>query len=250
MDNLKVSIITPAYNSALYISETIESVLNQTYQNWEMIIIDDHSIDNTRDIIADYNRKDKRIIPIFLESNIGAAEARNSGLKVASGRFIAFLDSDDQWMKWKLEKQLNFMQINDISFSFTSYEVMNSDGVSTKKIIKAPNKIKYHRYLRDTIIGCLTVVIDKNKTGEFFMPNIKSSHDMALWLSLLKKGHHAIGLNECLSKYRIVTDSNTANKWKAAKDVWKVYRDIEHLSLLYSLFCFLGYSLNAIFKRI
>jgi len=250
MNNNKVSIITPAHNSAKYIADTIESVINQTYQNWEMIIIDDYSTDNSKDIINEYSKKDKRIVPIFLETNLGAAQARNSGLKIASGRYIAFLDSDDQWFQYKLEKQVKFMQDKNISFSFTSYEVINDDGSPAKKIIKAPKKINYNSYLRNTIIGCLTVIIDKSKTGDFLMPNIKSSHDMALWLSLLKKGHNAFGMDECLAKYRIVSDSNTANKWKAAKDVWKVYRNIEHLGIIYSLFCFLNYSINASVKRI
>src|SRR5665648_542876 len=161
MNNNKVSIITPAHNSASYIADTIESVISQTYQNWELIIIDDYSTDNSRDIIIEYSKKDKRIVPIFLETNLGAAQARNSGLKKASGRYIAFLDSDDQWLQHKLEKQVKFMQVKDISFSFTSYEVINSDGSSTKKIIKAPKEINYNSYLRNTIIGLSLIHISE-----------------------------------------------------------------------------------------
>lgn len=245
----KVSIITPLYNSSDFIAETIESVLNQTYSEWEMIIVDDCSTDNSVEIVKEYANKDKRINLIVLEENIGAAAARNVALENASGRFIAFLDSDDLWKSDKLKKQTDFMKKNNIAFSFSSYEVINQDGSKTGKTINAPMSISYSQYLKNTIIGCLTVLIDKSKTGDFKMPLIKSSHDMALWLLLMRKGILAYGINETLASYRLVENSNTAQKWKAAKDVWKVYRDIEKLSLLYSAFCFIGYSFNAAKKR-
>ncbi len=245
-----VSIITPSYNSAKFIGETINSVLSQTYHNWEMIIVDDCSNDNTVDIIREYIWKDSRIKLIENKVNVGAAETRNEALRVANGRFIAFLDSDDLWLPRKLEDQIEFMHNNDIAFSFTDYEVIKENGMSTNKIIKVPRKINYNQYLSNTIIGCLTVVIDKDKVDYFEMPNIKSSHDMALWLLIMKKGFKAYGLQKCLSKYRLVSTSNTAKKWKAAKDVWRVYRNIEKLSLLRSMISFSGYAFNAIRKRL
>jgi teichuronic acid biosynthesis glycosyltransferase TuaG len=139
---------------------------------------------------------------------------------------------------------------NNYSFSFTAYALINADGKSLNKTIAAPKKIDYNRYLRNTIIGCLTVIIDKKNVGSFEMPNIKSSHDMALWLQILKRGFCAYGLNEVLANYRIVNTSNTANKKKAALDVWQVYRKTEKLSVLYSAICFIGYAFNAIKKRV
>ena len=249
MNNL-VSIITPSYDSSKFILECVNSVISQTFKNWEMIIVDDCSNDNSREIISDLLLKDERIEAIFLEENIGAAEARNIAIRKSKGKYIAFLDSDDVWRKDKLEKQIKFMNDNDIAFSFTSYQPISEDGSKNYSIITAPNKMNYHSYLKNTIIGCLTVIIDKEKTGEFQMSNIRSSHDMALWLMIMKKGFFAYGLDENLAYYRIVSTSNTSRKWKAAQEVWNVYRKEEKLNIIYSIYCFIGYVFNAIRKRI
>jgi teichuronic acid biosynthesis glycosyltransferase TuaG len=245
-----VSIITPSYNNSKFINKTIESVINQTYSNWEMIIVDDCSTDNSIQVIQKYLIKDERITLLVNKNNIGAAETRNKALRIAKGKYIAFLDSDDLWLPQKLEKQLNFMLENNIAFSFSNYEVIKSSGESINKVIRVPQKLSYNQYLCNTIIGCLTVIVDKSKTGYFEMPNIKSSHDMALWLLLMKRGYFAFGYNECLAKYRLVGTSNTAKKYKAAADVWRVYRKIEKLSLLKSAFCFVSYSFMAVKKRL
>jgi len=250
MRNNLVSIITPSYNSSRFIVECVNSVISQTFQNWEMIVIDDYSNDNSRDIISELSAKDERIKYIFLEENIGAAEARNVAIKQSKGKYIAFLDSDDIWNEDKLENQIAFMNEKDIAFSFTSYQPISEDGKTKYSVIAAPNKMSYHSYLKNTIIGCLTVVIDKEKTGEFQMPNIRSSHDMALWLLIMKRGFSAYGLDESLAYYRIVSTSNTSKKWKAAKEVWDAYRKQEKLNILYSIYCFIGYAFNAIKKRI
>jgi len=248
MSNL-VSIITPSYNSSKFIVECVNSVISQTFQNWEMIIVDDCSNDNSRDIISELTAKDERLKSIFLEENVGAAEARNVAIKQARGKYIAFLDSDDIWVANKLEKQIAFMNDNDIAFSFTSYQPISEDGKTKYSVIKAPDKMSYHSYLKNTIIGCLTVIIDKEKTGDFQMPNIRSSHDMALWLLIMKRGFSAYGLDKNLAYYRIVSTSNTSKKWKAAKEVWDVYRKVENLNIIYSTYCFIGYIFNAIKKR-
>ena len=245
-----VSIITPSYNSSKFIKECIDSVLFQTYTDWELLIVDDCSTDNSRDIISKLSDKDERIKSIFLEKNIGAASARNIAIKKAKGKYIAFLDSDDLWKSVKLEKQLLFMNENDIAFSFSTYQFMSEDGKILANIVKAPKKMFYNSYLKNTIIGCLTVIIDREKTGDFEMPNIRSSHDMALWLLVMKRGFSAYGLDENLANYRVVSSSNTANKLKAAKDVWNVYRNVENLPLLYSAWCFVQYVFNAVKKRI
>jgi teichuronic acid biosynthesis glycosyltransferase TuaG len=248
--NELISIITPSYNSKRFIKDTIDSVLSQTYENWEMIIVDDCSKDDSAIYIEELIKNDSRITLITLEKNIGAAEARNKALKVANGRYIAFLDSDDFWLPEKLEKQLDFMQKNDYAFTFTSYIPMSEDATEEYPFVSAPLEIDYSGYCKNTIIGCLTVMIDKDKTGDFRMPNIKSSHDMALWLLIMKRGVLAYGLNEVLAKYRLVSTSNTSKKYKAAMDVWKVYREIETLPLYKSSWYFVHYMFNAIKKRI
>ena len=245
-----VSIITPSFNSSLYIEECITSVQNQSYTNWEMLIIDDFSSDNSVNLIQQISNEDSRIKLITLSSNVGAAEARNEALKYSKGKYIAFLDSDDLWMPTKLEKQIKFMQSLKCAFSFTAYQPISEDGSQKFSVIDVPSKIHYHSYLKNTIIGCLTVVIDKEQTGNFRMPNIRSSHDMALWLDIMKRGFSAYGLNQNLAYYRLVSNSNTSKKWKAAAEVWEVYRNIEKLSIGYSLLCFIGYSYNALKKRI
>jgi teichuronic acid biosynthesis glycosyltransferase TuaG len=246
--NKLVSIITPSYNSAKFIKQCIESVIAQTYTNWEMLIVDDYSADNSLQILKKYN--DKRIQLIELDKNVGASESRNVAIRKAKGKYIAFLDSDDLWEPQKLEKQISFMETEDIAFSFSTYQPMSDDESKLYSIIHAPKIVTYSSYLKKTIIGCLTVVIDREKTGGFEMPNIRSSHDMALWLLIMRRGFDAYGLDENLARYRIVSTSNTANKWRAAKDVWKVYRQFEKLSFFYSIWCFLNYAFNAIIKRI
>jgi teichuronic acid biosynthesis glycosyltransferase TuaG len=246
--NKLVSIITPSYNSSRFIEECVGSVLSQTYDNWEMLIVDDYSADNSLQILKKYN--DKRIQLIELDKNVGASESRNVAIRKAKGKYIAFLDSDDLWEPQKLEKQISFMETEDIAFSFSTYQPMSDDESKLYSIIHAPKIVTYSSYLKKTIIGCLTVVIDREKTGGFEMPNIRSSHDMALWLLIMRRGFDAYGLDENLARYRIVSTSNTANKWRAAKDVWKVYRQFEKLSFFYSIWCFLNYAFNAIIKRI
>ena len=249
MNNL-VSIITPSFNSSKYIKETVDSVLRQTYENWELIIVDDGSKDSSANIIKDLTNTDTRIKGFYLDKNIGAAEARNVAILQAKGKYIAFLDSNDLWELEKLEKQISFMQTEDIAFSFSTYQPMSEDGSKLYSIIHAPKIVTYSAYLKNTIIGCLTVVIDREKAGDFEMPNIRSSHDMALWLLIMKRGFDAYGLDENLARYRIVSASNTSSKWRAAKDVWKIYREVENLSFLYSSWCFLNYAFNALVKRI
>lgn len=245
----EVSIITPSYNSSHFIENCIKSVLSQSFNDWELLIVDDCSKDNSLNLIKSITKGDDRIQLIALDENVGAAEARNIAIRQAQGSYIAFLDSDDVWKSDKLEKQLAFMKSENIAFSFTSYQPMSENGNDFYAVIQAPKSITYKQYLRNTIIGCLTVIIDREKTGDFEMPNIRSSHDMALWLLIMKRGFKAYGLQDNLAFYRIVSSSNTAKKWKAAKEVWDVYRKVEKLSIIHSALNFLGYAFNAVKKR-
>ncbi|TYS12945.1 glycosyltransferase family 2 protein [Rossellomorea vietnamensis] len=245
-----ISVITPAYNSQDYIESTIESVKAQTYKNWEMVIVDDCSSDGTREILKREADADPRIKIHFLDENSGAAVARNTAINESEGRFIAFLDGDDQWLPEKLEKQLGFMLKNDLAFTFTQYSIMDQDGNDTGKVVQIPESIDYHGLLKNTIIGFLTVMVDKEKTGYFQMPNIRTRQDFALELDLLKRGFSAYGLQETLSRYRVVKGSISSNKIKTAKRNWQVYRKIEKLSLGYSLWCFVNYGFHAVKKRL
>lgn len=244
-----VSVIMPSYNASRFIAESINSVLLQTYSHWELLIVDDCSKDNSVEVIQKFTDIDSRVKLFQLKENVGAAAARNIAIEHAQGRYIAFLDSDDVWNENKLRIQLSFMEQNSYAFTFSNYYVMEEDGQKTGNIVRIPASLTYHQYLRNTIIGCLTVIIDKKQIGDFKMPLIKSSHDMALWLLIMKRGFMAYGLKEVLAGYRLVSTSNTAKKWKAVKDVWKVYRKIEGLSVVYAAYCFCGYVLHAVLKR-
>lgn len=245
-----ISIITPAYNASRFIAETIKSVQSQTFADWEMLIVDDCSGDDTVKIIRQFSLKDKRIRLIALEQNVGAAEARNIALSKARGSYIAFLDSDDLWYPDKLTKQMDFIRKHDYAFTYTDYECISEDASRILYTVRAPFSIDYSAYLKNTTIGTLTVLINRDKTGPFEMPVIRSSHDMALWLELMRRGYKAYGLAEVLARYRQVEGSNTASKWRAAKDVWKVYRDVEKLDVVSSVWNFVHYAVNAALKRV
>ena len=247
--NELVSVITPCYNSEKFLDECISSVLNQTYQNWEMLIVDDNSSDNSSILIKSYSKKDERIKPLYLNDNIGAAMARNKAISKAKGKYLAFLDSDDVWLPKKLEVQTNFMKKNNCAFVFSSYSVISDDD-KPKYTISVPETITYKKYLKNTIIGCLTVMLDKEKFKNIKMPNLRSSHDMALWLNLLKKEKYAYGIAQDLAIYRDHKSSSTSNKFKAAYDVWNVYRQHEKLNLFYSIYNFVFYAINAFIKRL
>ncbi|HBG5344834.1 TPA: glycosyltransferase family 2 protein [Clostridioides difficile] len=243
-----VSIITPMYNSEKFIEATIKSVLNQTYQEWEMLIIDDCSTDNSPNIVKSYMQQDSRIKCIKTETNKGVSNARNLALSKATGQFIAFLDSDDQWNSSKLEKQVNFMLENDYVISFTSYELMDENDKKLNKVIKVPPNVDYRRLLKGNILGCLTVVIDKSKLDfEIRMSGVRHE-DYVLWLSILKRGHIAHGINEVLALYRKSSNSLSGNKIKAAMWTWNIYRNIEKIPLYKAIYYFINYGINGIKK--
>ncbi|WP_053361356.1 glycosyltransferase family 2 protein [Bacillus sp. FJAT-27251] len=245
-----VSVITPAYNASQFIEQTVHSVRQQTFTNWEMVIVDDCSTDDTREKVKALGAGDNRIRLVCLEKNGGAAVARNRGLQLARGRYIAFLDSDDCWKPEKLEKQLSFMKENDYAFTFTAYDLIAPEGDYLNKQVWAPPQISYYDLLKNTIIGCLTVMIDREKTGSFQMPNIRTRQDLATWLSILKQGHVAYGLNEVLAEYRTGNPSISKNKWKALKMNWFVYRKVEKLNVLKAFWCFSHYAVHAVAKRL
>ncbi|KEZ48772.1 glycosyltransferase family 2 protein [Metabacillus indicus] len=248
MNTPLVSVITPVYNAEKFITETIRSVQNQTYTNWEMLLVDDCSSDKSRSVIKELAAADSRIKLIEQKENGGAAVARNTAIEHASGKYAAFLDSDDAWLPEKLMKQVSFMEERKIDFSFTSYEIMDDQGNRLGQVVHAPKEMTYNKLLSNTIIGCLTVMLNLESLGKVKMVNIRTRQDYVMWLSILKKGYIAYGIDETLALYRKVPGSISSNKLKAAKQNWKVYREIEKLSLFKSAVSFTGYAINAVKK--
>ena len=239
-----VSVIMPTYNCGKFIAETIESIQAQTYTNWEIVIVDDCSTDNTKEIVDKYIAKDSRIKYSCLETNSGAAVARTKSMELAEGEYIAFCDSDDLWMPNKLEKQLDFMKKNDYAFSCTAYEQIDEESKSLGRVIKTVKKTDYNRLLLDCPVGNSTVMYNVKKMGKFEVPNIRKRNDDALWLQMLKKEKYIWGMPDILMKYRIRSNSISSNKLKVVKYHWILYRDIEHLNVFRSAFhigywCFL-----------
>lgn len=241
-----VSIITPNYNCEKYICETIESVLNQTYKNWEMLIVDDCSTDNSIKMLEKY-LDDRRIKLVKMNKNSGAALCRNLGIEEANGKYIAFLDSDDLWEKEKLEKQISFMEKNDVDFSYTEYTHISEDGRSLNLKARVPKKLTYKKMLYHCFTGCLTVIYNQEKLGKIYGPNIPKSNDYGLFLQVLKKVKNARGIQENLAYYRIRRNSISRNKLKKIKPHLYLLNKIEKISIFMSLFYIFT---NVIIKKV
>ncbi|WP_026803579.1 glycosyltransferase family 2 protein [Aliarcobacter lanthieri] len=233
---IEVSIITPSYKSERFITQTIESVLSQTHQDWEMIIVDDLNPDNANEIIEEYCKKDNRIKLIKLEKNSGPAVARNKAIEESKGRYIAFLDADDLWKPEKIQKQLAFMKKKDCAFSYSAYETMNEEGYISQKVIIPPSKLSYTDLLKSNYIGCLTAIYDTYKIGKIYMPLITKRQDYGLWLKILKKTNVAYGLIEPLAIYRIMSNSVSSNKISLLKYHYKLFTEFENIGKIKSLY--------------
>jgi len=243
-----VSIITPSYNSERFIAECIESVLAQTYTEWEMIIVDDNSPDNANKIIESYLKKDKRIKFLILDKNSGAAIARNRGIGAAEGKYIAFLDCDDMWMPQKLEKQVAFMQQHDIALSYTGYYSISEEEGKIIKEIGVPPRTDYHELLKQNTIGCLTAMYDSRELDKVLMPDLRKRQDYALWLKILKQIPYAMGIEEPLAYYRVRKTSLSANKIRSSFYNWKMYREVEKLPLHKAIYYFGWYTYRILKK--
>lgn len=242
-----VTIVMPCYNCSRFLDKALCSVLAQTYKNWEVIIVDDCSTDNSASIAQSFVEASSRIRLIKLKKNSGAAISRNIAIKAAAGRFIAFLDSDDLWMPEKLEKQVNFMLDNEIEFSFSSYEKISEDGVSFDTF-NVPARVIYNQLLKTNIIGCLTAMYDVSRLGKIYMPNDTKREDFATWLHILKKIDYAYGLADVLAQYRVYATQNSAQKILMAKENWRVYRNIEGFNLLKSAYYFSHYAVRGLLR--
>jgi teichuronic acid biosynthesis glycosyltransferase TuaG len=247
-----VSIIVPVYNAANYIEDTIRMVSEQTYKDWELILVDDASRDGSAQLIEEIiASQGKRIRLIRKEHNQGAAAARNTGIDASSGRYIAFLDADDVWHKDKLEKQVAFMERTGAAFSFHSYEFGDEKARPTGKVVHAPGTLKYKQALSRTVIFTTTVMFDTEKIDMeiIHMPQVPSE-DTATWWRILKSGFVAYGLDENLAIYRRPPKSLSSNKFQAIGRIWFLYRNICGLSVAESLFYFGGWAVRATLRRL
>ena len=243
----KVSIIVPMYNAEKFIGKTIESVLAQTYQNWEMLIMNDVSTDNSLAIVSLYAKKDERIKIVNTEKNVGVVKGRNFLIDLASGKYIAFLDADDYWHNEKLEKQIKFMKEKNASISCTEYtRVKENEEKINDVIIK--EEISYNDMLKNNYLGCLTVIYDAKKIGKRYFKELEKNEDYVLWLEIVKDVNTIYGLKENLAYYRVLDNSRSSNKVKTAKVRWEIYRKIEKLPLLKSIYYFMHYAVRAVLK--
>ncbi|WP_445383543.1 glycosyltransferase family 2 protein [Robiginitalea sp. IMCC43444] len=241
----EVSIITPVFNAEKHIIKCLESVLNQSFENFEHILIDDYSTDRSGAIINEKAAKDDRIRYIRMAQNAGPAVSRNKGIESARGRFIAFLDSDDIWHPEKLTRQISYMKENEYHFTFTSYNTMNEEGIKLDRVMEAASKVTYKKALYKNPIGCLTAIYDTQFFGKQYMPEIRKRQDFALWLKLLKKTD-AYGLQEVLATYRIQSNSVSSNKLGLIKYEWRIYRNIEGFGYFKSAY----FLISAIFIKL
>lgn len=248
-----ISSIVPVYNAERFIEETMASVAAQSYPRWELLLVEDGSSDGTVSVIQEYIRRnaEERIRLIRQPENLGAARARNRGLKEAAGRYIAYLDADDLWVPEKLEKELAFMAKKDAAFAFTGYEFVNEDGGGTGKVVRVPETLDYRQALKNTTIFTTTVMFDTAKISKELleMPLIKSE-DTALWWKVLREGYTAYGLDENLAKYRRAGKTLSSNKLEAVRRIWNLYRKAEGLGIMSSAWNFCFWAVRAVKRRI
>ena len=247
--NNKVSIVVPVYNAADYIADTILSVMEQDHKDYELLLVDDGSSDQSTKIIEAYLSDKVRLL-----SNTegkGAAGARNTGIKAASGRYLAFIDADDLWERDKLSTQMDFMQKMGAAFSFTGYEFADGQGKGLGKMVRVPEKICYREALKNTTIFTSTVMFDMEKLSkdDVMMPNVLSE-DTATWWKVLKKIPFAYGIDRSLTLYRRPENSLSSNKLEAVRRIWNLYRKVEHLSIVYSMYCFCFWAVRAVARRV
>lgn len=240
-----ISIIMPSYNSSLTISDSIDSIINQTYQNWELIITDDCSTDETISILRRYADSEPRIIFSCNEVNSGAAVSRNRAINLAKGKYIAFLDADDLWSSNKLSVQVDYMEQSGALFSYTGYQKFSENGLGG--VIIPPKRVTYEQLLKGCVIGCLTAMFNAEVLGRQTMPLIRKRQDLGLWLQLLKLCDEAHGIQDVLAQYRTDTGMSQ-NKFNAASYQWRLYRDVVGLNLGQCIWYFGWYAINGYIK--
>lgn len=243
-----VSVIIPVYNASNYIDRTLNSVFSQTYKNIEIIIVDDCSTDDTAKLIKEYEKTHSEIIYYLQEKNMGAGYARNKALELAKGQYVAFLDSDDEWLPQKIEKQLQVMRDTNTPFVYAAIEIIDKDN----KRVKAKRNIKetcdYNYLLRNTMIATSSVMINRNVLGDFRMHLRRGGQDYATWLKLLRGGTVAKGINEVLVRYRVSRGSLSSNKIKSIRQIWEIQTQNEKINKIYVMYHLCCFVFNALKK--
>ena len=250
MNNLIVSIIMPYYKKDKYIYETIESILKQTFQNFEIIIVDDERTNQSSKIMKKLKDKDNRIIVVENKHNLGAGLSRNKAVRHSKGDYLAFCDCDDIWEKTKLETQLKFMKNTKVDFSHTSYDIINEKGeiIGTRN---ADKEIRFIDLVKSCDIGLSTVMMKKNlfNKTELNFPNLKTKEDYVLWLSLAEKNYKFYGINLFLTKWRKLDNSLSSNTLQKLIDGFRVYNEYLKYNKFFSIFCLVRLSLNYLLKK-
>lgn len=231
-----VSVIMPVYNTKAFLADSIESILKQSYKNFELLIYDDLSTDGSNIIIREYAEKDSRIRDFKGQYNIGAGKARNFLIQAAIGRFVAFCDSDDKWEPEKLAVQVRYLLENSLDLTYSSYKVVNSEG-KLKRVVNAKEKVSYDIMLRNNYIGCLTAIYDTNRLGKRYMPDMRKRQDWACWLDILKETQQVQGIRKVLATYTERNDSISKKKLNMIKYNWLVYYKHEKFGIFKSIIC-------------
>ncbi|WP_281634376.1 glycosyltransferase family 2 protein [Flavobacterium luteolum] len=233
--NELVSIIVPTYNTEKFIKSTIESVQNQTYANWEMILVDDASTDNTALIIEGFAVQDSRVKLFKLSENRGNGFARNAALDKATGKYIAYLDADDLWFPTKLEKQIQFLKANNLHFTFSYYDSIDEEGNNLNRRVESPNPLTYKELFFCNYVGNLTAIYDVDYFGKIILETSQKRQDWRIWLTILKEIKIAKPVPEPLAFYRIRKDSVSSSKFKLIKHNFGVYREFHGYNLVFSI---------------
>ena len=246
-----VSIIIPLYGCEAYLRETLDSVMAQTFTDWEAILINDCSPDNSLSIAQEYQSRDSRFRVFSHDVNKGAHMARNTALEFVEGRYIAYLDSDDVWMPEKLQLQLDFMAENNVYACITGYQTIEEDG-TYRNTVMVPKRTGYKQMLGNTLTCTHTAVFDTEKVSKdlLVMPTIGAAEDLATWLNVMKAGYDFYGLDAVMAKYRKHGGSRSSNKLRAMKNTWNIYRKIEKINIFISAYYFIGYAYHAVKKRL
>lgn len=246
--NETVSVIMPVYNAEKYIAFAIDSVLAQSYSNWELLIVDDCSTDLSVSLVSNYVKKDDRVHLFHTDKPSGSpCEPRNIGIRYARGRYIAFLDSDDMWLPNKLEEQLKMFEGGKIAIVYSNYEKISEEGVRAERIVTAPLLVSYRDLLKGNVIGNLTGVYDVKKVGKVYCQNIHHE-DYVLWLSILRKGYIAKNTNTVHALYRVRRQSVSANKLTVISWQWHIYRNVEKIGFFSTCYYFAHYAWYALLK--
>lgn len=250
IDEPLCSVIVPAYNCVPFIRDSLLSVLTQSYSNLEVLVVDDCSTDKTSAIISEMADCDNRIRHVKNSENVGVAATRNRGFSLARGKYIALLDADDVWLPYKLELQLSLMTQSGCDICYTSYSLMDKQGVAIKKPYIVPENVSFSQLIKENVIGCSTAVFKAELTERFSMRSEYAHEDYVFWLELLRQGCTARGLAEPLVRYRILRGSRSENKLKAAKNRWYIYRSFLNLGRFEAAGSFINYSLMGIKKHL